>query len=137
MTIYGRSHGYGKGRVPDVRWLLYGSEGGCDTQMVEMRTPTPLSLSPTSYIDACDPHRYDKQIVEMRTVDIEPTLHWLSPGPRTVHSPRRAPPLGALLTLCTVRVAQALALSLATRYTRLRAARRRTGELQRLCHRAY
>ena len=30
-----------------------------------------------------------------------------APGPRTVHCPHRAPSLGALLTLCTVCVAQA------------------------------
>ena len=43
-----RSHGYGKGRRPDVRWLLYG--GG-----------SPM----------------DEALVRLRQLDVEPTPHWL------------------------------------------------------------
>ena len=44
-----RSHGYGKGRKPDSRWLLHSSN-----------------------------YSYDEQIVELRSLDVEPSLHWLS-----------------------------------------------------------
>ena len=44
-----RSHGYGKGRMPDVRWLVLGNN-----------------------------HSYDETMVEMRSLDVEPTMHWMN-----------------------------------------------------------
>ena len=44
-----RSHGYGTGRKPEARWVLYGSN-----------------------------HSYDPHVVQLRALDIEPSSHWLS-----------------------------------------------------------
>ena len=44
-----RSHGYGTGRKPEARWVLYGSN-----------------------------QSYDHHVVQLRALDIEPSLHWLS-----------------------------------------------------------
>lgn len=44
-----RSHGYGKGTKPDVRWLVHGSGS---------------------------PH--DEALVRLRSLDVEPSMHWLS-----------------------------------------------------------
>ena len=44
-----RSHGYGKGRRADIRWLVAGSN-----------------------------HSNDADLVTLRSLDVEPTVHWLS-----------------------------------------------------------
>jgi hypothetical protein len=44
-----RSHGYGKGRKPDIRWLVFGSN-----------------------------YSYDPQMVQLRSLGFDPSLHWLS-----------------------------------------------------------
>ena len=44
-----RSHDYGKGRKPEVRWVLHGSN-----------------------------HSYDRHIVQLRALDVDPSHHWLS-----------------------------------------------------------
>ena len=44
-----RSHGYGKGRRPDIRWLVHGSN-----------------------------ITHDEHLVKLRSLDVEPTAHWLS-----------------------------------------------------------